>query len=114
MAIDVQKAVQDGVKEGMRKAFEEQAAQQEHEALVMFHKKSTGQDKAENPMTAVLANQQTLIDLFQKFNENSGASSGGSASSDSQIASGSTGFAASATASSQNSIEASSGRDDGF
>lgn len=114
MAIDVQKAVQDGVKEGMRKAFEEQAAQQEHEALVMFHKKSTGQDKAENPMNAVLANQQTLIDLFQKFNENSGASSGGSASSDSQIASGSTGFAASATASSQNSVEASSGRDDGF
>lgn len=114
MAIDVQKAVQDGVKEGMRKAFEEQAAQQEHEALVMFHKKSTGQDKAENPMNAVLANQQTLIDLFQKFNENSGASSSGSTSSDSQIASGSTGFAASATASSQNSVEASSGRDDGF
>jgi hypothetical protein len=52
--------------------------------------------------------------LFQKFNENSGASSGGSSSSDSQIASGSTGFAASATASSQNSVEASSGRDDGF
>ena len=92
--------IKNAVKAGMLEALAEQEAAKAHQSLVDFHEEHNSAPKAD-PMSAVVENQQSIIELFKQFNERT---SGVGNSATAQESYGQSGFAQQAMASSQNSM----------